>query len=90
MSFSYAQTIPAVEPIMAAPSTAVLGLVAVILVIALALTLKALVTKKNVDPEEFARLWHEIEVLRTRSHRQASKITALMLRARLPEDDTDE
>lgn len=90
MQWTQSQSIPAVEPIMTAPSTAVLGLVAVILVFALAFTLRALLTKKNVDPEEFERLWHEIEILRERSHRHSSKITALLLRARIPENDSEE
>jgi hypothetical protein len=72
------------EAVLNAPATAVLGLIAVILVVALVLVLRALVGK------EIARVWAEIDILRKRSHQHASKITALLLRARIPESPEED
>jgi len=47
MPFSVAQTLPAVEPILSAGATAVLGLIAVLLVVALVWTLRALIVAKR-------------------------------------------
>ncbi len=77
------------EAVLNAPATAVLALIAVVVVVALVLLLRALVAKRNGNgnSEEIERLWKEIDLLRRRSHRHASKITTLLLRARIPEDD---
>ncbi len=85
-----AQSFPAVEPLLKATPTAVLGAIAFVLAVALALSLKVALTRKCVDHEELERLWDEIDTLRKRSHKQASLITALMLRAKLPPPDEDE
>ncbi len=47
MPFSVAQSFPAVEPILSAGATAVLGLIAVLLVVALVWTLRALIVAKR-------------------------------------------
>jgi hypothetical protein len=47
MPFSLAQSFPAMEPILSAGATAVLGLVTVLLVVALAATLRALIVARR-------------------------------------------
>jgi hypothetical protein len=47
MPFSLAQSLPAMEPILSAGATAVLGLIAVLLVVALVWTLRALIVAKR-------------------------------------------
>jgi hypothetical protein len=63
-----------------ASPAAVLGVLAVLAVGSLVLVVRSFV----------GRIWSEIDVLRKRSHRHATRITALLLKARIEVPDDDE
>lgn len=71
------------EAVLNAPATAVLALIAVVVVGALVLLLRSLVMRKaNGCEEEHGRIWAEIDTLRKRSHDQANYITEALYVAR--------
>lgn len=88
-----AQSVP-YEAVLNAPPQAVLALIALVAVASLALALRALLKGRSQCSdckEELERVYHEIDILRERSHRHASKITALLLKAhiKMPDDEDD-
>lgn len=71
------------EAVLNAPATAVLALIAVVVVGALVLLLRSLVSRKSSGcEEEHARIWKEIDTLRVRSHEQANKTQEALMLAR--------
>ena len=73
-----AQAVP-YESVLNAPATAVLALIAVVVVVALVFVLRALLLRKSSDASpsckaEHGRIWQEIDILRRRSHDQADQL----------------
>jgi hypothetical protein len=73
------------EQVLNAPPQAVLALIALVSVGALALALRALLSGRSQDTDckaELERVYHEIDILRKRSHDQANAISEALFIAR--------